>query len=308
MSVPLSVLVLTKNEERNIGACLESVAGWASDIVVVDSGSEDRTLAICAEHGVRTVYHGYADHRSQITWGMTEVPWQHDWLLLLDADNVVTPEFKRDIEEMLRQDDRSVHGYYNPHHHYFRNRRVRGLKPEWLRLVRRSNVKVDDSELVDFRLVVNGTIGRLPGAIIESNANELNIDFWIDKHQKFARRMAIEEILRSEKVLAWSSHLRPTLLGNPDERMIWLKNIWYGMPLYVRPVLLFLYRYFVRRGFLDGWNGFVYHSLQTFWFRLIVDVHIADYRRQLKRHTVSLEQLVEAAGAIPTPTFTQGRP
>ena len=56
MSVPLSVLVLTKNEERNIGACLDSVAGWASDIVVVDSGSEDRTLAICAEHGVRTVY------------------------------------------------------------------------------------------------------------------------------------------------------------------------------------------------------------------------------------------------------------
>ena len=58
--------------------------------------------------------------------------------------------------------------------------------------------------------------------------------------------------VRAEKVLAWSSHLRPTLLGNPDERMIWLKNIWYGMPLYVRPVLLFLYRYFIRRGFLDG--------------------------------------------------------
>ena len=307
MSVPLSVLVLTKNEERNIGACLDSVAGWADDIVVVDSGSDDRTLAICAAHGVRTVFHAYADHRSQIHWGMTEVPWQHEWLLLLDADNIATDQFKRDIEAMLRDDRRDVHGYYNPHHHYFRNRRVRGLKPEWLRLVRRSHVKVDDSELVDFRLVVNGTIGRLPGAIIESNANELNIDFWIDKHQKFARRMAIEEILRAENVLAWSSHLRPTLLGNPDERMIWLKNIWYGMPLYVRPVLLFLYRYFVRRGFLDGWNGFVYHSLQTFWFRLIVDVHIADYRGQLKRHTLSLEQLVEAAGAISTPTLNQGR-
>ena len=160
----------------------------------------------------------------RITWGMTEVAWQHEWLLLLDADNVVTPEFKRDIEEMLRQDDRGIHGYYNPHHHYFRNRRVRGLKPEWLRLVRRSHVKVDDSELVDFRLVVNGTIGRLPGTIIQSNANELNIDFWIDKHQKFGAAHAIE-ILRSEKVLAWSSHLRPTILGNPDERMIWLKNI-----------------------------------------------------------------------------------
>ena len=307
MSVPLSVLVLTKNEERNIGACLDSVAGWASDIVVVDSGSVDRTLDICAGHGVRTLFHAYADHRSQISWGMTQIPWQHEWLLLLDADNVVTPEFKGDIEQMLDADTREFNGYYNPHHHYFRNRRVRGLKPEWLRLVRRAHVKVDDSELVDFRLVVDGAIGRMRGAIIESNANELDIDFWIDKHQKFARRMAIEEILRAEKVLAWSSHLRPSLLGNPDERMIRLKNIWYGMPLYVRPVLLFLYRYFVRRGFLDGWNGFVYHSLQTFWFRLIVDVHIADYRRQLERHTLSLEQLVEAAGAIATSPLHQGR-
>ena len=305
MSVPLSVLVLTKDEERNIEACLASITGWASDIIVADSGSEDRTLAICAEHGVTTVYHPYADHRSQIHWGITELPWRHPWLLLLDADNVVTAPFKREIEQMLRDDDGSVHGYYNPHHHYFRDQRVRGLKAEWLRLVRRSHVKVDDSELVDFRLVVNGTIGRLAGAIIESNANELNIDFWIDKHQKFARRMAIEEILRAEKVLSWSSHLHPTLLGNPDERMIWLKNLWYGMPLYVRPLLLFLYRYFIRRGFLDGWNGFVYHSLQTFWFRLIVDVHIADYRRQLARHTLSIEQLMESAGALPIPTLRQ---
>jgi glycosyltransferase involved in cell wall biosynthesis len=307
VSVPLSVLVLTKNEERNIGACLDSVVGWASDIVVVDSGSEDRTLAMCASRGVRTVFHEYADHRSQIGWSITTIQWQHEWLLLLDADNIVTPELKSDIERMLGDDTSEVHGYYNPHYHYFRKQRVRGLKPEWLRLVRRSHVRVDDSELVDFRLLVRGTIGRLPGAIIESNANELDIDFWIDKHQKFARRMAIEEILRAEKVLVWSAQLRPTLLGNPDERMIWLKNIWYGMPLYVRPVLLFVYRYLIRRGFLDGWNGFVYHAMQTFWFRLIVDVHIADYRRQLKRHTLSLEQLIEASGAIPAVTANRGR-
>ena len=119
MSVPLSVLVLTKNEARNIGACLESVAGWAADILVLDSGSEDRTLAICAEHGVRTVYHAYADHRSQITWGMTEVPWQHEWLLLLDADNVVTPEFKREMRR--RSAVEPVIGHLKAEHRMGRN-------------------------------------------------------------------------------------------------------------------------------------------------------------------------------------------
>ena len=287
------------NEERNIAACLDSVIGWAADIVVVDSGSVDRTIALCRERGVETLAHPYVDHRSQMSWAMASVPWKHDWLLLLDADHIVTVELKREIEQMLQQDNGSVHGFYNPHRQYFRNRLVRGLKTEYLQLVRRTHARMDDSELVDFRIIVDGPTGTLSGAIIESNQNELDIDFWIDKHQKFARRTAIEEILRAEKVLAWSNSLRPRLLGNPDERMILLKTVWYRMPLYVRPVLFFFYRYLLRLGFLDGWNGLVFHGFQAFWFRLLVDVNIAEYRRQLAQNEVSLEQLLRMAGGTP---------
>lgn len=130
-----------------------------------------------------------------------------------------------------------------------------------MRLIRRGHVHTDDSELVDFRLIVDGPTGTLSGAIVESNQNELDIDFWVDKHQEFAHRMAIEEILRIEKVLAWSDRLQPRLWSNPDERMLWFKNLWYGMPLYIRPLLFFFYRYVLRFGFLDGSNGFVYHAL-----------------------------------------------
>lgn len=292
----ISVLVMTLNEERNIGTCLDSVAGWGDDVVVVDSGSVDRTLSLCAERGVPTVFHAYVDHRSQMRWAMASIPWKHEWLLLLDADHIVTSELKQEIDEMLQHDTGTVQGFYNPHRQYFRNRPVRGLKAHYLQLVRRTHARLDDSELVDFRLVVDGPTGTLSGAIIESNQNELDIDFWIDKHQKFARRMAIEEILRAEKVLVWSGGLQPRLFGNPDERMIWFKNVWYRMPLYIRPVLFFLYRYVLRLGFLDGWNGFVFHALQAFWFRLLVDVHIAAYRRQLESHAVTLEELLAVAG------------
>ena len=295
MNGPVSILILTMNEERNIGACLESIAGWADDVVVVDSGSTDRTLAICADRGVKTIFHPYVDHRSQMKWSMDAVPWKHDWLLLLDADHIVTPELTRDIDAMLAHDDGSTHAYYNPHKQYFRNQYVRGLKADYLQLLRRSCARMDESELVDFRFVVDGPIGRMRGAIIESNQNELDIDFWIDKHQKFARRMAMEEILRAEGRLAWSGGLTPRLFGNPDERMIWLKNVWYQMPLYVRPMLFFLYRYLLRLGCLDGWNGLVYHSLQTFWFRLLVDVHIAEYRRRLRNHELSVDELFTVA-------------
>jgi len=304
VTTPISVLVLTFNEEANIESCLTSVCGWAEDICVLDSGSKDRTLAICAAFDVASMSHPYVDHRSQMNWGITQVPWRHDWLLLLDADNVVTPELMREIDAVLTDDDPAINGYYNPHEHYFRNQKIRGLKAKWLRLVRRSRVRVDGSELVDFRLVVDGRTGSLEGAIIENNQKENDIDFWIDKHQRFAKRMAVEEVLRRESLLNWSEDLQPRLLGNPDERMIWFKIRWYRMPLYVRPVLFFIYRYFLRLGFLDGWNGFVYHALQAFWFRLLVDVHISEIRQDIGKGRISIADLVRECDVSMTPPAT----
>jgi glycosyltransferase involved in cell wall biosynthesis len=307
MSAPLSVLVLTKNEERNIGACLDSLVGWASDVVVLDSGSTDGTLAACAARGVPTIFHPYTDHVSQIRWALMSIPWKHDWFMLIDADYVVTEALQNEIAQMLGADPQDVHGCYTGHRRYFRNRRVRAIRAHRLLLVRRSRAHVEQSELVDARFVVDGRTAVLHGCLVENNQNELDIDFWIDKHQKYARRFAIEQILRTEQILAWSDNLQPRLFGTPHERIIWLKNVWYRMPLYVRPVFLFVYQYVIRGGFLDGWNGFVFHALQDFWFRLMVDIHIADYRRQLERHTLSLEQLIEAAGTLPAATMHRAR-
>ena len=124
-------------------------------------------------------------------------------------------------------------------------------------------------------------IGRLRGSRkgCEDNRNERSIDFWIDKHQRFAARLAAEEVLRERGALVWS--FRPRLFGNPDERVVWLKNRWYHLPLYVRPFLYFFYRYFLRLGVLDGPTGFVYHFLHAFWFRMIVDIKIAELRQEL---------------------------
>ena len=88
MTAPLSVLVLTYNEELNVVPCLESVVGWAGDVHVLDSGSTDRTLDVCGALGVAVTFHPYVDHRSQMKWWITQLPWRYDWLLLLDADNV----------------------------------------------------------------------------------------------------------------------------------------------------------------------------------------------------------------------------
>ena len=287
--IPVSAIILTYNEQVNIETCLRSVQGWCQDIFVVDSGSTDDTLALCRRYTERIYTHAYVDHASQWIWSLNELPIPCDWVIPLDADHVVTEELRRQMMDAVLKPDTIVNGYFARHEYYFWGKRMRGFKPHSMRLFRRSRTHVDRSELVDYRFVVSGKTKNLSGILRESNRKEDSIDFWIDKHQKFSSNVAVEEILRRSGDLAWS--LTPRLWGNPDERIIWLKNCWYEMPLYIRPFLYFLYRYIVRLGFLDGTNGLVYHFLQAFWFRLLVDIKIAEIRRRLAMGQVSLEQL-----------------
>lgn len=284
-----SVAIFTFNEEKNIEACLRSVAGWCPEIYVIDSGSTDRTLEIVRRFTEKIVFHAFVDHATQCDWMLRNVVFSSEWLLRLDADNVVSENLKNAILGALKTDEPGVDGYYAVHRYFFRRKPVRGFKGHLLCLVRHKNIHIDRSELVDFRLVPKGTTKVLRGEMYEDNRNEDNIDFWIDKHQKFSTRLAAEEVLRRSGLVGWS--LRPRLLGSPDERIIWLKERWYHLPLYVRPVIYFVYRYFWRLGFLDGVNGMVYHFLHAFWYRLVVDIKIAALREELGSGRVSLNEL-----------------
>ncbi len=291
---PVSVLVLTYNEEKNLDRCLRSVAGWCREIHVVDSGSTDGTLAIARRYTPLVHHHPYIDHRDQLTWALQHVPFSCDWLLLLDADNVVTAPLEEQITAVLRGPDQGAEGYFVAHRYCFLGRPIRGFKRWSLRLVRRSSAAIDPSELVDWRFTVCGRIGYLSGELLEANANEDDLDFWIDKHQRFAGRAAGEEVLRGCGYLQWS--VKPALFGTPDQRIVWLKERWRSLPLFVRPFLYFCYRYFVRLGFLDGWTGLLYHFLQAFWYRLLVDVKIWRLRRRLASGELSLAELARAYG------------
>lgn len=303
---PVSVVVLTHMEELNIENCLRSVAGWSTDIHVLDSGSSDRTVEIAQRYAHRVHFHAYVDHASQVAYVISELPLRFEWLLLLDADNEVSAELKRSIDEVLGGADQGNDGFYSRHRHIFRGGEVRGLKRWWLRLFRHRNAEVDESELVDWRLRLRGPTGFLQGEITEHNLKEADLDFWIDKHQRFASRMATEETLRRSGVIGWT--IQPRLSGNPDERMAWLKDRWYLCPLYVRPFLYFGYRYFWRMGFLDGWNGLLFHFLQAFWFRLLVDIKVSDLEHQIAAGKLRIQDLALRHGREFGPMRKAGNP
>jgi hypothetical protein len=181
----------------------------------------------------------------------------------------------KEIRELEASGLEGVDGLYIKRQQWFRDRWIRygGYYPKYLlKLFRRSKVVIDIGDVVDHHFYIAGHVKKLRHDLVESNKKEDDISFWIQKHNWYATLLAREE-------LRWRTApqgyvIEPRLLGTPDQRSLALKRIWRRMPLYVRPFLYFFYRYFLRLGFLDGKQGAVFHFLQAFWFRLLVDVKI----------------------------------
>ena len=279
MTIPLTLVVLTYNEEENLPGCLESTTGWVRHVVVVDSGSTDGTLAIAGRYDACVLNHAFETHARQWDWALENLPVEAEWILGLDADQRVTPELRDELIALFTGDQGridAVNGFYVKRRQIFRGKWIRfgGYYPKYLlKLFRRDAVHSSEQDLVDHHFYVDGRTAKLSHDILEVNRKEDDIAFWIAKHNRYARLHAQEELLRRNGQ-GWP--LQPRLFGSPDERVVWLKQRWHRLPLYVRPVLYFLYRYFLRLGFLDGKQGFIFHFLQGFWYRLLVDIHLDD--------------------------------
>ncbi len=272
--VPVAVVVLAKNEALNIGACLRSVVGWAAEVFVVDSGSTDGTDVLASALGATVVAHPFEGHVRQWQWALGALPLESRWVLALDADQRVTPELAAAIAEAIASGRDDVAGWFVNRRQIFRGRWIRygGYYPKYLlKLFRRDAVWLDTGDLVDHHFRVRGRTARLRGDLVEDNGNDARIADWISRHSRYAYLQACEEV-------AGADAANGTGLSGPDARTWRQKQLWRRLPRYVRPAAYFAYRYVVRLGFLDGKQGFVFHALQGFWYRLLVDIHIDEIR------------------------------
>jgi glycosyltransferase involved in cell wall biosynthesis len=281
--VPLTALVVTRNEELNLERCLQSVHGFADQVLVVDSESADRTCEI-ARRFADEVHELPYDHTRIIPWifqwGLDHLPIRNDWVLILEADQALPPELRAEIAGLLARHEIAEDGFYIRRKQIFRGKPIRfggyGGK-HLLKLFRRGRGQLDPLEQ-DTRVYVRGRVGRLRSPLEEWNKKEDAIVFYLEKHLRYAEAFAREELARRRDGLAWK--LTPRLLGTADERTLWLKSRYYRLPRFLRPALYFGYRYFLLLGFLDGKNGFIFHFLQAFWFRLVVDVRLEELLRE----------------------------
>jgi glycosyltransferase involved in cell wall biosynthesis len=268
----LSAFILTRNEERNLEDCLKSLAGWCTDIHLVDSFSTDRTLEIARRYGAEVHQHAFEGHTKQRTWALRNLPFRNEWVLALDADHRVTPELRDELRRVFADPPKNIAGFYVHRRQIFRGRWIRhgGFYKYQLKIFQHAKAFLDENEF-DYRFYVNGPTAKLKHDILEANQNEWQISFFIEKHNRFAGELALEEFQRAHGDLGgYMTKLTP--FGNPDQRILWLKTKWNNLPLYFRPFALFFYRYFLMLGFLDGKEGFIFHFMQGLWCRLLIDI------------------------------------
>jgi glycosyltransferase involved in cell wall biosynthesis len=259
MFTPVSVLILTFNEEINLPAALDSVKGWAGEVFIVDSFSKDRTLEIAKSYGVNLVQHEFHHPAQQRNWAMKNLPFKYEWLLMLDADERVSPKLRDEITDVIREDGRGFDGFWMRYRLIFYGKWIHhcGWYPTWiLRLVRRSKARWEDRP-VDEHIILDGKAGYLKNDLIHENLRDM--EFWIAKHNYYSTQNAIIYYNTIQGKIV--DGIRSRLFGSQAERKRFIKErIWPYLPC--RSLLFFIYLYIFRLGFLDGKQGLIFCLMQ----------------------------------------------
>jgi len=263
----ISVIVPTRNEAENLPRCLESLRGFG-EVYVVDSQSDDATVEIARSYNAKVIqffYKGGWPKKRQ--WALDNLPLVHDWVLLLDADEVLSVGLAAEISEAINNPD--VDGYYGKLQMFFLNHRLRFSGANFWKMVlfRRTKgayecrLKEQDASMADMEIhehvLTSGRTAKLRNPLIHHNIKSLSR--YIEKHNEYSNWEAGVWLSEEEE-----AGLRPSLFGVQAQRRRWLKKHFLSLP--GSPVFFFLYKYLGCLGFLDGIPGLIYCAYQGIQF------------------------------------------
>jgi glycosyltransferase involved in cell wall biosynthesis len=264
MSVNVSILVLTKNEESDLSECLDSVA-WSDDIHVYDSFSTDHTVEIALRHGAHVTQRQFDNWASHQNWGLANIKFKHPWVFYIDADERMTPELKRVIEEVPLGID-GVVAYRIRRRDFLFARWLKHVQasPYYMRLFRPEAMRYE--RLVNPISIANGPIGDVNG-YLDHYPFSKGMTHWVNRHNSYSSLEA-QQITDNRKARAQYSFRKAFTCSDFHERRRNQKELFYRIP--GRPFWKFLLLYFFRLGFLDGRAGFTYALLQSIYEYMIV--------------------------------------
>ncbi len=264
MPIPVSILILTKNEERDLPGCLATIS-WSDDIHVYDSFSDDDTLGIAEAAGAKVTQRRFDNWAAHQNWGLCNIPFAHPWVLYIDADERVSPELARSVAECMA-DPPDVAAFSLRRRDFLGGTWLRHVQtsPFYMRLFRPERMRYE--RLVNPISLPDGPVRQIEG-FLDHYPFSKGFSHWLDRHNSYSSLEA-RQIIENRRRNGRFSLLKALRASDFHEKRFHQKELFYRLPL--RPVFKFLLLYVAKRGFLDGRAGLTYSLLQSFYEYMIV--------------------------------------
>ncbi len=280
--VDLTVVILTKNEKKNLRKCVESFRGIARRLVIVDSFSTDETEKLCDELSKELQKIGssldfyqnkWVDYATQLNWGLTQTNITTEWSMRMDADEELMDDLAQEIDDELSKLKMPINGVILCRRVYFMGRWIKhgGRYPELLLRIFRTGKAACEQKIMDEHMLLSeGQTVKFNHDLIDNNQKDL--EWWTNKHNWYSNRevldyqMTVESVLNEAKLLQNGESTKQAKM----KRMVKNKG-YYRLPKFFRAHIYFIYRYYIKLGFLDGPEGKIFHFLQAYWYRFLVD-------------------------------------
>lgn len=263
----ITVIILSKNEGKNIEKCIQSAKLIAKRIVVVDSGSTDDTVALAEACGAEVYHNPWCGYAGQSNWALDNCNITTEWVFRLDSDERISEELAEEIHKELASPEAAhINGYSMRIFIYFMNKKLRfggTRKLRILRLFRFGTGRVQNLPM-DEHTIVDGEVKLLKGSLIHYDYKGL--DAWLNKHVWYSGRemqMVNAEIDETG--------------GNMQQHR--KRSFYYKLPLFWRARFYYWYRYYLQLGFLDGREGKIFYYLQAYWYRFIIDAKMYEQKK-----------------------------
>ena len=278
----IAAIILTKNEEKHIARCIDSLRGVCDEIWVIDSYSTDKTCEIAERLGAHVRQHAWKNHASQFNYALRECPISSKWIWRIDADEYLDGGLGMAVKQALAGCGPAVNGVYVRKRIDFMGRPLLhgGWYPSYHLKVLRRGHGACESRWMDEHIVLRDgeAITVREGDQVDANLNDLT--WWTAKHNGYATCEMVDTLMAEYALRQGGDQVEARFWGTEEQRKRWLKLKYVKTPLFVRPFLNFVYRYVFRLGFLDGKEGFVWHVLQGFWYRMLVDAKIYETKKR----------------------------
>ena len=275
MNKNITAIVLTKDEELHIERCIKNLQQVCSKVYVVDSFSTDNTCQIAEQCGAEVLKHEYVNQAQQFQWALDNCPVETEWVMRMDADEYLTDELMREIRETTPNLTADITGVYFKFRVRFLGHTMRFgmLRPvRILRMWRAGSVYMEQ-RWMDERLVLKeGKAVDFKRRFIDENLNGLTA--WTQKHNNYSNREILVEL--DKRFHLFDSGEAAELKGRNQQ-----KSLYYKLPRFFRAMAYFLARYVLFLGFLDGVKGFVWLTLQAYWYRFLVDAKLMEIEHRL---------------------------